>query len=78
MLCMKHFKKTATAVIRERIIIEAKRQLALPERSIKEMAFGLGYKDPANFSKFFKTNTNYSPRAFKELNNDQLQPKNRM
>ncbi|MBO9573862.1 MAG: AraC family transcriptional regulator [Chitinophagaceae bacterium] len=69
MLCMKHFKKTATSVIRERIIVEAKRQLELSDRSVKEVAFDLGFKDLANFSKFFKSNTNYSPRAFKDINN---------
>ena len=65
MLCNKHFNKTAAAVIRDRLILEAKRQLTLPGKTIKEIAYNLGFSDLGNFSNFFRTHTGQSPRAFK-------------
>ena len=51
-----HFNKTIGELISERIIIEAKRELYLTNKSIKEIAFDLGYNDEYYFSRFFKKN----------------------
>src|SRR5687767_7680458 len=40
-----HFNKTLTNLITERILIEAKRELYLTNKSIKEVAYELGYDD---------------------------------
>ena len=40
-----HFNKTLTDLIAERLIIEAKRELYLTSKSVKEIAFELGYED---------------------------------
>ena len=41
--------------IRQRIVLEAKRQAACPTTSMKEIAYYLGFDDIAHFSKFFKS-----------------------
>jgi YesN/AraC family two-component response regulator len=48
-----HFNKTLTDLITERIVIEAKRELYLTDKSIKEVAYELGYNDEHYFSRFF-------------------------
>jgi len=61
-----HFNKTLTAMISERIIIEAKRELYLTNKTVKEIAYELGYDDEHYFSRFFKTNANISPQGYRE------------
>jgi YesN/AraC family two-component response regulator len=61
-----HFNKTLTNLIAERIIIEAKRELYLTNKSIKEVAYELGYDDEYYFSRFFKKNVNISPQTYRE------------
>src|SRR6266496_3243893 len=61
-----HFNKTLTALISERIIIEAKRELYLTNKPIKEIAYELGYDDELYFSRFFKKNTDISPQVYRE------------
>ena len=61
-----HFNKTLTNLITERIIIEAKRELYLTNKSIKKVAYELGYDDEYYFSRFFKKNVNISPQVYRE------------
>lgn len=66
----KHFKKTKTDTpsdfIKNRIIIEAKRQLLYSTKAIKNIAFDLGFNDPAYFSRFFTKATGQSPKQFQQ------------
>ncbi|UUW08424.1 helix-turn-helix transcriptional regulator [Flavobacterium plurextorum] len=61
-----HFNKTLTNLIAERIIIEAKRELYLTNKAVKEIAFELGYNDEHYFSRFFKNNADVSPQVYRE------------
>lgn len=61
-----YFNKTLTDLISERIIIEAKRELYLTNKTIKEIAYGLGYNDEYYFSRFFKKNAEVSPQLYRE------------
>jgi AraC-like DNA-binding protein len=61
-----HFNKTLTDLISERIIIEAKRELYLTNKAVKEIAYELGYEDEHYFSRFFKTNADISPQGYRE------------
>ena len=61
-----HFNKTITALISERIVIEAKRELYLTNKAVKEIAYELGYDDEHYFSRFFKTNADVSPQLYRE------------
>lgn len=61
-----HFNKTLTDMIAERIVIEAKRELYLTGKTVKEIAYELGYEDEHYFSRFFKTNADVSPQVYRE------------
>ena len=61
-----HFNKTLTNLITERIIIEAKRELYLTNKSVKQVAYELGYDDEYYFSRLFKKNVNISPQTYRE------------
>lgn len=60
-----HFNKTLTSLIAERLIIEAKRELYLTFKPVKQIAFELGYEDEFYFSRFFKKNVGVSPQVFR-------------
>jgi AraC family transcriptional activator of pobA len=60
------FNKTPGELISERIIIEAKRELYLTSKSVKQIAWELGYEDEYYFSRFFKVNTDQSPQLYRE------------
>ncbi len=61
-----HFNKTLTDLISERIVIEAKRELYLTNKPVKEIAYELGYEDEHYFSRFFKNNAEISPQMYRE------------
>lgn len=61
-----HFNKTLTDLISERIIIEAKRELYLTNKPVKQIAYELGYHDEYYFSRFFKTNADVSPQMYRD------------
>lgn len=61
-----HFNKTLTDLISERIVIEAKRELYLTNKAVKEIAYELGYIDEYYFSRFFKNNADISPQAYRD------------
>ena len=56
---------TPLTIITERIILEAKRMLLYSDKSVQEVAYELGYEDPAYFSRLFKKATGQSPKKFK-------------
>lgn len=61
-----YFNKTLSSLINERIVIEAKRELYLTDKTVKEIAWELGYEDEYYFSRFFKVNANVSPQLYRE------------
>ncbi|MFC5411105.1 helix-turn-helix domain-containing protein [Larkinella bovis] len=64
--CRRYFKKSPSALIQERFILEAKKQLHLTRKSIKEIAWALKFEDEFYFSRVFKKFTNISPQAFRD------------
>jgi len=64
-LVKSHYNKTLTQLIMERIIMEAKRELYMTSKPIKEIAWSLGYRDEYYFSRVFKTNTKISPQIYR-------------
>lgn len=52
-------------IIKNRIILEAKRLLVHTSLTAKEIAYELGYNDPAYFSRLFQTKTGESPSGFR-------------
>jgi len=66
----KHFQKIGTTTpsdfIKNRITLEAKRQLIYTDDSVKQIAYDLGFNDSAYFTRFFKKATEKSPLQFKK------------
>ncbi|MBN0987657.1 helix-turn-helix domain-containing protein [Amphritea sp. RP18W] len=57
--------KSALKVIHDRLISEAKVNLAYTFQSVSEVAYKLGFDDTSYFSRFFKSHTGVSPSVFK-------------
>ena len=57
--------KTVTRLVHERLLLEAKRELYFGKQNINEIAYMLGFNDPAYFSRFFKKETGIPPEQFK-------------
>ncbi|WP_286968478.1 helix-turn-helix domain-containing protein [Flavobacterium sp. UBA4854] len=61
-----HFNMTLSDLITERIIVEAKRELYLTNKTVKEIAYELGYDDEYYFSRVFKGKTDISPQLYRD------------
>ena len=66
----KHFNRLGSQspsdFIKNRIILEAKRLLLFTDDSVKQIAYNIGFNDPAYFTRFFKKTTQKSPLQFKK------------
>jgi len=60
------FNKTPSQIIQERVILEAKKQIHLTRKSIKEIAVELNFNDEFHFSKYFKKYVGISPTQFRK------------
>jgi AraC family transcriptional regulator, transcriptional activator of pobA len=58
--------RTASELIHDRIVLEAKRLLYHSNHSVKEIAAQLNYEDPSYFTRFFKTHTGKTPEQFRK------------
>lgn len=58
--------KTPSDFIKNRIVLEAKRMLIYTDKTVKEIAFDLGFNDPAYFTRFFTKAISKSPLQFKK------------
>lgn len=56
--------KTATQLITERLVLEAKRLLVHADANINQVGYALGYNDSSYFIRFFKKHTGTTPKAF--------------
>jgi AraC-like DNA-binding protein len=57
-------------IIKSRILLEAKRLLCFTDRSVKEIAYELGYEDPAYFNRLFTGKIGDSPVVFRKSFNE--------
>jgi AraC family transcriptional activator of pobA len=62
----KHYSRNFSQMISERILIEAKRELYLTNKSAKGIAFELGFNDEHYFSRFFKKNCGITAQEYRE------------
>lgn len=66
-------QKSPLQVIHERIILEAKRMVYFTDKNVKEIAFELGFDDPAALSRLFKRITGETISNYKEKHPLQLE-----
>ena len=64
-LCQDLLGKSAGEIIRERILLEARRQLVNADQNIAETGYHLGFTDNSYFTKFFKKYTGKTPDEFR-------------
>lgn len=57
--------KTPKDLIINRVVLEAQRQIVFTNKSIKEIAYDLGYDEPTNFIKFFRKQCETTPLDFR-------------
>lgn len=65
-ICKKHTGKTPLKQIQDHMASEAKKLLYHTPLSVKEVAYELNFDEPANFSKYFKAATGYTPAEYRK------------
>jgi AraC family transcriptional activator of pobA len=65
--CRKAIEQSATEVLQEFLISEAKRLLHYTQNTVTEIAFLLDFKDASHFVKYFKRVTGQTPQVFRRL-----------
>jgi AraC family transcriptional activator of pobA len=63
--CKQYVGLTAKAIIQNRVIVEAKRKLIYTREPVDHVAYALGFKDPAYFSRFFKKLESVPPGEYR-------------
>ena len=66
-MCHERFGSSAKGIIVERVISEAKRRLVYTQQPLDQIAYYLGYKDPAYFSRVFKKLEKLSPGEYRRI-----------
>lgn len=65
-ICRTKVGKSALQIVHERTTLEAKRQLIYTTLNVSQVAYNLGFNDPAYFTRFFSKNTGQSPKQFRQ------------
>jgi AraC-like DNA-binding protein len=60
-------RRSASRVVRQRLTLEARRLLAHSDLTAAQVAFRLGFDDPAYFARFFRRETGLAPTTFRAL-----------
>lgn len=64
--CLSTTGQAPIQLIHARLVLEAKRQLLYTADPVRRIAYGLGFEDPAYFTRFFTRRAGVSPRAFRQ------------
>ncbi len=65
-LCKTFGGKPAKEIVHARLILEARRLLTYTNATSAEVAYELGFQDPAYFTRFFRNRTGTTPTAFRK------------
>ncbi len=60
--------QSASEIIQDRVILEAKAQLVQTELTVNEIAYELQFNDSSYFCRFFRKQTGISPQGFRRTN----------
>lgn len=63
--CLALTGQSPIQLIHARVLLEAKRRLRYTDGPVREIAYALGFDDPAYFTRFFTRRAGLSPRAFR-------------
>lgn len=66
-VCRKASNQSASEVLAEFMVSEAKRQLIYTGNTVSQISFALDFNDPSHFIKYFKRYTGITPQAFRSL-----------
>lgn len=69
-ICQSQRSLSAGAVIRQRLLLQAKRDLRFGLQPVKAIALSLGFEDPAYFNRFFRQATGQSPLRYRHATGD--------
>jgi AraC family transcriptional regulator, transcriptional activator of pobA len=64
--CLALAGQSPVQLIHTRVLLEAKRQLHYTDNAVSEIAYKLGFDDPAYFTRFFTRRAGVSPRRFRQ------------
>lgn len=65
-IALQSFGATVKQLLQDTLLLAIKREIKLGEKSSKEIAFDLGFEDPAYFTRFFKKHTGMTPIQFRK------------
>jgi AraC family transcriptional regulator, transcriptional activator of pobA len=65
-LCQKYVGESPKTILQERLLVEAKRKLIFTRQTMEEIAFSLGFKDQAYFSRFIKSHLDMTPGVYRK------------
>lgn len=63
--CRARTGRTASELLYERLVVEAKRHLVYMARTVAEVGYELGFEDPAYFSRFFSRRVGMAPGEYR-------------
>lgn len=66
--CRKASQQSAHEIISHYLLTEAERLLIYSQLTIKEIGYGLGFKDNSHFTKFFKSHKGFTPKELRKSN----------
>jgi len=64
--CLRFTDQAPVSLVHLRVLVEAERQLRYTAMNVRQIAYRLGFDDPAYFTRFFRRWTGRSPKAFRE------------
>jgi AraC family transcriptional regulator, transcriptional activator of pobA len=69
-VCHQFAGKSALDIVQERLVLAARRHLIYTDATVEAIAYGLGFQDPAYFSRFFKRLAGVAPGQFRQARED--------
>lgn len=64
-IALQHFGSTVKQLLQKNLLLAIKREIKMGEKNMKEIAFDLGFEDPAYLTHFFKKHTGQTPTQFR-------------
>lgn len=65
-LCREHLRCSALDVLHQRLLLEAKRELGYTTLQVSQISDGLGFSDPAYFTRFFRRHAGVAPSRWRQ------------